>query len=460
MSKSELEYTPKNAWETYASKADRTAMDEMAARYVDFLSACKTERLVMNYARKRAEQAGFVEDFGDDAVMRIQRGKTGFFARKGRRPLSEGFRLVGAHADAPRLDLKQRPLYQDTEICLAKTHYYGGIRKYQWLTMPLALHGVVVKRDGDVVRVEVGEKPEDPVLTVTDLLPHLAHKDMEKKVSEAFEAEKLNVVLGTVPLLGEGEDKPEKGARVKHMILGLLHDRYGIDESDLISAELQAVPAGPARYVGLDSSMIGGYGHDDRSSCFCALEALLDEPEPEFTQIVLLWDKEEIGSDGATGAKSLFFEYTLDELLESWEPDAKLSRVMMNGTALSADVAAAVDPNFKDVHEERNAAFMGYGPCFNKFTGHRGKVGANDAHPEFIGWLRSIFDEAEVPWQMAELGKVDMGGGGTVAKFLAIYGMDIIDVGMPVLSMHSPFELASKADLYATVRAFREFLRQ
>ncbi len=322
--------------------------------------------------------------------------------------------------------------------------------------MPLAMHGVVVRKNGDVVRVEVGEKSGDPVLTVTDLLPHLAYKEIEKKLADAFDAEKLNVVLGSIPML-EGDN--EKGVRVKRGVLTLLNEWYGIDEADLISAELQIVPAGPARYVGLDRSMIGGYGQDDRSSCFCALEALLAEPEPEYTQIVLLWDKEEIGSDGATGAKSLFFEYTLEDLVEAWEPDAKLSRVMMNGSALSADVAAAVDPDFKDVYEERNAAFIGYGPCFNKFTGHRGKVGANDAHPEFIGWLRSLFDEAGIPWQMAELGKVDAGGGGTVAKFLAIYGMDIIDVGMPVLSMHSPFELSSKADLYATTLAFREFLK-
>lgn len=456
MSDFALEYTPKSAWEMYSSEKERSAMDDLAARFVTFLSECKTERLVMDYARERAEEAGFVEDFSADAVMRIQRGKTGFFARKGRRPLSEGFRLVGAHADAPRLDLKQRPLYQDTELCLAKTHYYGGIRKYQWLTIPLAMHGVVVRKNGDVVRVEIGEKPGDPVLTVTDLLPHLAYKEVEKKLADAFDAEKLNVVLGSIPML-DGDN--EKGVRVKRGVLTLLNEWYGIDEADLISAELQIVPAGPARYVGLDQSMIGGYGQDDRSSCFCALEALLAEPEPEYTQIVLLWDKEEIGSDGATGAKSLFFEYTLEDLVEAWEPGAKLSRVMMKGTALSADVAAAVDPDFKDVYEERNAAFVGYGPCFNKFTGHRGKVGANDAHPEFIGWLRSIFDDAGIPWQMAELGKVDAGGGGTVAKFLAIYGMDIIDVGMPVLSMHSPFELSSKADLYATTLAFREFLK-
>ncbi len=451
-----LEYKPQNAWKVYSSPEHRDAMDSLAREYVDFLSRCKTERLVMDYVQEKAAAAGFSEDFSTGAVMRIQRGKTGFLARKGRRPLSEGFRLVGAHADSPRLDLKQRPLYEDTEICLAKTHYYGGIRKYQWLTSPLALYGVVVRKGGEVIPVAVGDDPSDPVLTITDLLPHLAYKEVEKKVSVAFEAEKLNVLLGQSPVASDKDD--EKGL-VKKQILKLLNERYGIDEADFLSAELQVVPAGPARFVGLDSSFIGGYGQDDRSSVFCALEALLAEDKPEFTQIVLFWDKEEIGSDGATGAKSLFFEYTLEELIDSWEPGTRLSRVMMNGTALSADVAAAVDPDHKDVYEERNAAFLGYGPCFNKFTGHRGKVGANDAHPEFIAELRSLLDEAGVPWQMSELGKVDAGGGGTVAKYLAIYGMDIIDVGAPVLSMHSPFEITSKVDIYATMLAFREFLK-
>ncbi|WP_147821039.1 aminopeptidase [Salidesulfovibrio onnuriiensis] len=453
----ELEHKPKSAWEVYSSKKHVAAMDKLADRYIDFLSRCKTERLVMDYVRERAEAAGFSEDFAKSAVVRIQRGKAGFMARRGKRPLSEGFRLIGAHADCPRLDLKQNPLYEDTEICLAKTHYYGGIRKYQWLTSQLALHGVVVKKDGEVVRVAVGDDPADPVLTITDLLPHLAYKEVEKKVSAAFEAEKLNIVLGQSPLLGKKDDDGK--GKVKDHILKLLNDRYGITESDFFSAELQIVPAGPARYVGLDSSLIGGYGHDDRSSVFCALEALLAEDKPEYTQIALFWDKEEIGSDGATGAKSLFFEYTLEDLIEAWEPDTKLSRVMLNGTALSADVAGAVDPDFKDVSEERNSAYLGYGPCFNKFTGHRGKVGANDAHPEFIGWLRRILDDAGIPWQMSELGKVDAGGGGTVAKFLAVYGMDIIDVGAPVLSMHSPFELTTKADMYATTLAFREFFK-
>jgi len=458
--KNSLEYDPKTAWEVYASKKDIAAMDKMADRYVAFLSECKTERLVMDYVRKRVEKAGFVDDLKAPLAYRFNRNKTCFLARKGRRPLSEGFRLVGAHGDCPRLDLKQRPLYEDTDICLAKTHYYGGIRKYQWLTIPLALHGTVVKKSGEEVTICIGEDVKDPVFTITDLLPHLAYKEVVKKVEDAFEAEKLNVILGQSPAVADRKDDEKIKEPVKRKVLEILNKRYGIDESDFFSAELQAVPAGPARYVGLDEAIIGGYGQDDRSSVFCALEALLEETTPEYAQIVLFWDKEEIGSEGATGAKSYFFEYCMEELADAWEPGVRMSKIFMNGSALSADVSAAMDPDHKDVYEPLNAARLGYGPCFNKFTGHRGKVGANDAHPDYIGWLRSIFDGADIPWQMSELGKVDVGGGGTVAKFLAVYGMDVIDVGVPVLSMHSPFELSSKADIYACTLAFREFLKK
>ena len=457
--KASLEYDPKSAWEVYKSKKHVKAMDDMAARYVEFLSTCKTERLVMDFVRAAVKEAGFKDDLKADKAYRFNRNKTCFLARKGKRPLSEGFRLVGAHADCPRLDLKQRPLYEDSDICLAKTHYYGGIRKYQWLTIPLALHGAVALKSGKEVTVCIGEDPADPVLTITDLLPHLAYKEVVKKVEDAFEAEKLNLVLGQSPATPGKKDEDEAKEPVKRKVLEILNKKYGIDEADFFSAEMQAVPAGPARYVGLDSALIGGYGHDDRSSVFCALEALLAEPEPEYCQIVLFWDKEEIGSEGATGAKSLFFEYCMEELVEAWEPGARLSTVFMNGSALSADVSAAMDPDHKDVYEPLNAARLGYGPCFNKFTGHRGKVGANDAHPDFIGWLRRILDDAGIPWQMSELGKVDVGGGGTVAKFLAVYGMDVIDVGVSVLCMHSPFELAAKTDIYATTLAFREFLK-
>ncbi|MCM0754131.1 aminopeptidase [Desulfovibrio aminophilus] len=453
----ELELKPQSCWDVYASKAQRAAMDEVAGRYVDFLSRCKTERETVDYAVARAAEAGFREEFKGKAVYRIMRGKSLFLARKGKRPLSEGFRLVGAHGDTPRLDFKQHPLYEEVQVGLAKTHYYGGIRKHQWLARPLALHGVVVKADGRAVPVVLGEDPADPVFTIADLLPHLAYKQVEKKLSEAFEAEKLNVILGHAPAV-KGKDEKENG-RIKKRLLELLHERFGIVEADLLSAELQAVPAGPARFVGLDGSLVGGYGQDDRSSVFCALEALLAEKTPEHAQVVVIWDKEEIGSEGSTGAQSLFLEYCLQDLLEAWEPKSRLSKVFLASEAISADVHAAVDPDYQDVHEKLNSAYLGFGPCFCKYTGHRGKVGANDAHPEYIARLRRVLDGAGVPWQMAELGKVDLGGGGTVAKHLARYGLDIIDMGTPVLSMHSPFELTSKADIHATILALRAFLK-
>jgi len=457
----DLEFQPKNCWDVYASAADKKAVEACATDYMEFLTRCKTERETVDFVVAAAKAAGFSETLNakTKAYVHAQRGKTVLLARRGKKPLSEGFRLIGAHADTPRIDLKQHPLYEDTDLGLMKTHYYGGIRKYQWLARELALHGVVVKKDGTVVTVVVGEDASDPVLTITDLLPHLAYKQVEQKVSEAFEAEKLNAVVGHEPTNRGDAKKAKDKDRVKRRVLELLSARYGITEADLFSAELQLVPAGPARSVGLDSSMIGGYGHDDRSCVFTALQALLAEKTPEHTQLVLFWDKEEIGSEGATGAQSLFFEYALQDMLDVWSPGTKLSHVFARGMAISADVNAAVDPDHLDVFEKRNAAYMGFGPCFNKFTGHRGKVGANDAHPEYVAYLRDILDKAGVPWQMAELGKVDLGGGGTVAKFLAIYGMDVIDMGPAVLSMHSPFEVLGKADLYATVQAFRAFLK-
>jgi len=457
----ELEHQSRNCWDVYASPADKKAVEACAKGYMDFITRCKTERETVDFVLAVAQKAGFSETLNarTKAYVRAQRGKTLLLARRGQKPLSEGFRLIGAHADTPRIDLKQHPLYEDSGLGLMKTHYYGGIRKYQWLARELALHGVVVTKDGAVVQVLVGEAASDPVLTITDLLPHLAQKQVEQKVSDAFEAEKLNALVGHEPVSRGDEKKTKDKDRVKRHVLEILHARYGITESDLFSAELQLVPAGPARSVGLDASMIGGYGHDDRSCVFAAFEALLAEKTPEHTQLVLFWDKEEIGSEGATGAQSLFFEYALQDLIEAWEPKARLSRVFERGMAISADVNAGVDPDHLDVFEKLNAAYMGHGPCFNKFTGHRGKVGANDAHPEFVAYLRNILDKANVPWQMAELGKVDLGGGGTVAKFLAVYGMDVIDMGPAVLSMHSPFEVLGKADLYATVQAFRAFLK-
>ncbi|WP_027183998.1 aminopeptidase [Desulfovibrio inopinatus] len=465
---SDFEYTSKNCWEVFDNDTAQAEMDSLAQRYIDFLSTCKTERLTINYLQKRLADAGFVgcdQDFSGDAVMRVLRGKTLFVARKGKRPLREGFRLVGAHADTPRIDLKQHPLYEDCSVGQAKTHYYGGIRKHQWLARPLALHGVVVTKDGDVKTVCIGEEPVDPVFTIPDLLPHLAYKQVEKKLSEAFEAENLNIIVGHQPVIApkkEGEETPGiqcACSGIKAKVLDILNTKYGIVEEDLFSAELQAVPAGPARFIGFDQALIGGYGQDDRVCVFAGLEALLSAETPEHTQIVLFWDKEEIGSEGNTGAKSLFFEYCVEDLIDAWDAGARKSRVFAASKAISADVHGALDPDYQDCHEKLNSALIGHGPCFCKFTGHRGKVGANDAHPEYVAFLRKMLEDAGVPWQMAELGKVDLGGGGTVAKFLAIYGMDIIDFGPPVLSMHSPFEISSKADLYATKLAYEAFLR-
>lgn len=456
--KKDLTYEIKNCWDVYASTLHRAAMDDLATRYMAFLSTCKTERETIEYVRARVEKAGFKNHMKDLKVWRDMRGKTMFLARRGKRPLSDGVRLVGAHADTPRLDLKQHPMYEECAVGLAKTHYYGGIRKHQWFARPLALHGVIVRADGKTMNVNIGEETTDPVFTVLDLLPHLAYAQMEKTVTNAFEGEKLNVVFGHAPQVKNPKDDKEKN-RIKQQVLALLNTKYGIIEEDLFSAELQVVPAGPARPVGLDGSLIGGYGQDDRICVFTALEALLTSKTPEHTQVVLFWDKEEIGSDGATGAKSMFFEYCMDDLVRAWAPRTRLSEVFLNTCALSADVHGALDPDYQDVHEKLNSSLLGHGPVFCKFTGHRGKVGANDAHAEYVGFMRQILNKAGIPWQMAELGKVDLGGGGTVAKFLAVYGMDIIDFGPGVLSMHSPFEISSKADLYATTLAYREFLQ-
>lgn len=470
-----LTYSSRNCWEIYNGSKDRKAMQELADRYLDFLSHCKTERETTEYVHERLARAGYTDNVKNTRFMRSLQGKSIFAIKKGKAPLARGIRLVCAHADSPRLDLKQRPLQEQAGIAQAKTHYYGGIRKYQWLARPLALHGVVVKQDGTVVKVTLGEDPHEPVFTISDLLPHLAKDQADKPLATVFEGEKLNLVFGHEPYPKDkaakaasknektnGADKDNEAKDpIKYGVLKILNEKYGIVEEDLYSAELQAVPAGPARYVGLDSSLIGGYGQDDRICIFTALEALLSEPKstPAVTQCIMFWDKEEIGSEGSTGAKSRFFEYCIQDVIAAWEPRAPFSSVMMGSKAISADVHAAIDPDWQELHEKLNAATIGHGPTFCKFTGHRGKYEANDAHPEYIGWLRGVLNKQGIPWQMAELGKVDGGGGGTVAMHLAAYGMNIIDGGPPVLSMHSPFEIASKMDLYSTMLAYSAFFQ-
>lgn len=453
-----LVHTPRSAWEAYGDAENMKAMRELAGRYREFLSAYKTERETIAYLRDRLRQAGFAESGKGGKIFRVLQDKTMFVARKGSGSLEDGLRLMAAHVDTPRLDLKQRPIQEQAHVGQAKTHYYGGIRKYHWLARPLAIHGVVVRDDGTRINVVLGEDPEEPVFTIADLLPHLAQSQTDVPLSKVFEGEKLNLVIGHQPVAAPKGGKDKEKDPVKARILSLLHEKYTIREEDLYSAELQAVPAGPARYVGLDRSMIGGYGHDDRVCVFAALEGFLEATgRSRHTQCLMFWDKEEIGSEGSTGAKSRFFEYCVQECIRMWEPHAEFSAVMLATKAISADVHAAVDPDWQDLHEKLNAAFFGYGPCFCKFTGHRGKYEANDAHPEYVGWLRGVLNKAKIPWQMAELGKVDGGGGGTVAMYLAAYGMNIIDCGPPVLSMHSPFELLSIADLYATRLAFTAF---
>ena len=459
-----LEFTSRNCWETYDSPKDAKALQALAVRYIDFISRCKTERETVEYVKERLAKAGYSDSLKNDKFMRDLHGKTVFVARRGSLPLSKGMRFIGAHGDTPRLDLKQRPIQEQAGVGQAKTHYYGGIRKYQWLARPLAIHGVIALQNGSTVSVVIGEDPKDPVFTIADLLPHLAKDQAEQPLAKAFAGERLNLILAHKPLApkaARGKKAEEKSKEpVKAQILALLNERYGIVEEDLYSAELQAVPAGPARYVGLDKGLIGGYGHDDRICVFSALEALLDgRAKPGHTQCLVFWDKEEIGSEGSTGAKSRFFEYCVQDLMAAWEPKARFSTVMMATKGISADVHAAIDPDWQDLHEKLNAATIGHGPCFCKFTGQGGKYEANDAHPEYVAWLRKVLNAENIPWQMAELGKVDGGGGGTVAMYLAAYGMDIIDCGPPVLSMHSPFELASAADLYATVKAFAAFLK-
>lgn len=450
-------YESESAWKRYANELDRLKLADFARDYIDFLSQCKTERETVAWALTKLEEAGFEVDGKANKILRPFREKALFAAQKGSAPLSEGFNLIACHGDSPRLDFKQHPFIEQAGICQAKTHYYGGIRKYQWLARPLALHGVIILENGEKIQVNLGDHPNDPVFCVADLLPHLAQKQGGQKLKEAFEGEKLNIILGHEPSLPEGEEKEKEPGR--DQILKILNARYGIKEEDMITAEMEAVPAGRARFVGFDQSMLGGYGQDDRICVFCAVQSLLEasKKEPVKSLALMIWDKEEIGSDGATGASSRFLQYCIEDLAKEWG-DVSVSRCLLATRAISADVTAALDPDYQDVHEKQNAALLGHGPVFSKFTGSGGKYGANDADAEFFASLRSLLNKNNIPWQAAELGKVDLGGGGTVALFMAAYGMNVIDLGPALLSMHSPFELSSVADLYATYEAYRVFL--
>ncbi|MCX8022276.1 MAG: aminopeptidase [Syntrophorhabdaceae bacterium] len=437
------------------TKEETEEIFRFAEGYKRFLDGAKTEREAVSYIENRLTSSGFSTDHKGERIISINRGKSLMAFVKGEAEPSRGLRIIVAHLDAPRLDLKQNPLYEDIDLALLKTHYYGGIKKYQWVATPLALHGVVIKKDGRRVDVIVGEKEDDPVFAIDDLLPHLSRTTQEeKKLREAIEGEKLTLLFGSIPLLGAEKEG------VKRAVLKLLSDKYGIEEGDFISAEIEVVPAFKARDVGIDRSMIGAYGQDDRACVYPLLEAICSIDRPSYPCLAIFTDKEEIGSEGTTGIQSAFLQVTLNEILEGMgigAHESTLRRILFHSKAISADVNGPVNPDYQEVHEKYNACYLGFGICLSKYTGHGGKVGASDANAEFVGEIRHLFDREHIVWQTGEMGKIDIGGGGTVAKFLALHGMDIVDCGPPILSMHSPFEISSKLDIYETFRAYKAF---
>lgn len=457
-----------NAWKKYQTKDEKDKVFAFAEDYRGFLSDCKTERECTAYFADKAKKAGYISlEEIIDANRRLKAGDKVYAVNKdkgialfviGSEDMEQGMNILGAHIDSPRLDLKQNPLYEDTDMVLLDTHYYGGVKKYQWVTLPLALHGVIAKKDGTVIPVNIGEKPEDPVFGVSDLLIHLAADQMEKKASKVIEGEDMDVLVGSLPLYDEKDE--EKKELVKKNVLRILQEQYDIEEEDFLSAEIEVVPAGAARDYGFDRSMIMGYGHDDRVCAYPSFMAMLAVEAPKRTLACLLVDKEEIGSVGATGMQSRFFENTVAELVNACGDysELKVRRALKNSKVLSSDVSAAFDPNYPSVMEKRNAAYFGGGLVFNKYTGSRGKSGSNDAGAEYVGSLRRIMDDAGVSYQTAELGKVDQGGGGTIAYILGNYDMQVIDSGVAVLNMHAPWEIISKVDLYEAYRGYIAFL--
>lgn len=449
----------KNVWKTCSSEKAE-AVQGLAKEYMNFLDRGKTERECVKAAVKELEAAGY-RDLKETSLLRpgdkvyaVWMNKTLIAVRIGEESLEQGMNILGAHIDSPRLDLKQDPLYEEGGFALMDTHYYGGIKKYQWVTIPLAIHGVVVKKDGTKIELALGEKEEEPVFFISDLLVHLAQEQLEKKASKVIEGEALDLIVGNRP--GDGEKES-----VKKAVLRLLKDEYDIEEEDFLSAELEAVPAGRARLAGWDESMILAYGHDDRVCAFTSLKALLSVEQPSRTACLLLADKEEIGSVGATGMESRFFENTIAEIMSRTGDYSELAlrRCLASCTMLSSDVSSAFDPSFASCFDKKNVARLGGGMVFNKFTGARGKSGSNDANAEYIAQIRRILDGENVIYQTAELGKVDLGGGGTIAYILAHYGMNVIDCGVAVLNMHAPYEAVSTADVYETMRGYQAFLK-
>ncbi len=460
----------KNAWNKYP-EGERGEVFAFAEKYKEFISNCKTERECVTELIAQAKAAGF-ENFKEviasgkpvkagDKLYAENMGKLLALFVIGEQPLEQGMNILGAHIDSPRLDLKQVPLYEDTELALLDTHYYGGVKKYQWVALPLALHGVIVKKDGAKVVVNIGEKEDDPVFGVSDLLVHLSSEQMEKKASKVIEGENLDVLVGSIPFKSEEEEKKAKEA-VKTNVLNILKEQYNIEEDDFLSAEIEVVPAGKARDYGIDRSMVMGYGHDDRVCAYPSFAAILEAGMCSKTSVCLMVDKEEIGSVGATGMQSSFFSYMVAELLHSMGgyDQIKFNRAMSNSKVLSSDVSAAYDPLYSSVMEKKNCAYFGNGLVFNKYTGSRGKSGSNDANAEYMAELRRILDDNGVAFQTSEMGKVDQGGGGTIAYILANYNMSVIDSGVAVLNMHAPWEIISKVDLYEAKRGYAAFLRE
>ena len=449
----------KNTWEKY--KDNLNEVMEYNEGYKDYISKNKTERACVKDSIRLAKEKGFkpLDSFetlkpGDKVYVNNRDKNIALFVI-GNKPLTEGMRILGAHIDSPRMDLKQNPLYESEGFVLADTHYYGGVKKYQWVTIPLSLYGVVAKKDGTVVDVVIGEDDNDPVVGISDLLIHLAAEQLDKKAAKVIEGENLDVTLGNMPLVGEEKDA------VKANILKLLKDKYDIEEEDFVSAEIEVVPSGKARDYGLDRSMIAGYGHDDRVCAYTSLTAILDMDVCDYTCCTILVDKEEIGSVGATGAQSLFFENTIGEMLVKMGIDSFVQTrlTLSRSKMLSSDVSAGVDPLFVSVNDKKNAAYLGNGIVFNKYTGARGKSGSNDASAEYVARIRAVMDESNIHYQTAELGKVDLGGGGTIAYILGNYNMDVIDAGIAVLNMHAPMEVVSKVDVYETYQAYKAFLK-
>lgn len=449
----------KNIW-VDAKEEKKAEIFSFSKDYMDFLDEAKTERMATKEAVRLAKEKGFrlLEECKElhpgDKVYTTNKNKNFLAAVIGEKSLEEGMRILGAHIDSPRLDIKQNPLYEKGGFAFFETHYYGGIKKYQYVTIPLALHGIVYKKDGTSFEVSIGEDPSDPVLGITDLLIHLSADQMSKKASEVIEGEKLDITIGNIPL-----EKDENG-KVKDYILHLLKEKYGMEEEDFLSSELHAVPAGKARDYGLDRSMIAGYGHDDKVCAYTSLRAVLDSKKEEYTSVVVLVDKEEVGSIGATGAQSLWFEDVVMEMLAKEGKDSYLAlrHAMSASKMLSSDVSGAVDPLYSGANEPNNSCYFSKGVVFNKYTGARGKSGCNDAMPEFLSFVRNAIDKNNIHYQTSEIGKVDQGGGGTIAYILGNYNMYVLDAGVPVLSMHSPMEIVSKADVFEAYLAYKVFL--